>query len=58
MIGPGDVIQQRYVQLGQSVGDLRVVIGGLGRDDRVVIGELWRASPGTKVAPQLRPIGN
>ncbi|MFO1056340.1 MAG: efflux RND transporter periplasmic adaptor subunit [Dongiaceae bacterium] len=58
VIGPGDVIQQRYVQLGQSVGDLRVVIGGLGRDDRVVIGELWRASPGTKVVPQLRPIGN
>jgi RND family efflux transporter MFP subunit len=58
VIGPGDVIQQRYVQLGQSVGDLRVITGGLGRDDRVVIGELWRASPGTKVVPQLRPIGN
>ena len=51
-----DVTQQRYVQLGQQVGSLRVVTSGLKPDDRVVIGELWRSSPGTKVTPQLKTI--
>ena len=48
-----DVIQQRYVQLGELIGSLRVITSGLKPDDRVVVGELWRATPGTKVTPQL-----
>jgi RND family efflux transporter MFP subunit len=51
-----NVTQQRYVQVGQVVGSLRVVTSGLTADDRVVIGELWRSSPGTKVTPQLKTI--
>jgi RND family efflux transporter MFP subunit len=51
-----NVTQQRYVQIGQQVGALRVITGGLTPDDRVVIGELWRSSPGTKVTPQLKTI--
>ena len=39
--------------LGELVGALRTVTSGLKPDDRVVVGELWRASPGTKVTPQL-----
>lgn len=53
VVGPNDVVQQRYVQLGQLQGSLRVVTGGLRRDDRVVAGELWRASPGTTIRPQV-----
>ena len=34
-------------------GDLRVILSGLNADDRVVIGDLWRAAPGTKVTPKL-----
>jgi len=51
-----NVTQQRYVQMGQQVGALRVITGGLTPDDRVVIGELWRSSPGTKVTPDLKTI--
>ena len=52
-----DVVRQRYVQLGELVGNLRVITSGLKPDDRVVVGELWRATPGTKVTPQLTTIG-
>jgi RND family efflux transporter MFP subunit len=47
-----DVVRQRYVQLGSLMGALRVVTSGLTPEDRVVVGDLWRATPGTKVAPQ------
>ncbi len=47
-----DVVEQRYVQLGELVGALRVITGGLKPEDRVVVGEMWRATPGTKVTPQ------
>jgi RND family efflux transporter MFP subunit len=47
-----DVVRQRYVQLGALMGALRVVTAGLGPEDRVVVGELWRATPGTRVVPQ------
>jgi RND family efflux transporter MFP subunit len=47
-----DVVQQNYVQLGSLMGALRVVTSGLKPEDRVVVGDLWRATPGTKVTPQ------
>ena len=51
-----DIVRQRYVQLGELIGSLRVITSGLKPDDRVVVGELWRAAPGTKVTPQLTTI--
>jgi RND family efflux transporter MFP subunit len=57
VVGADDLVQQRYVQTGALVGNLRVVTGGLNANDRIVVGELWRASPGTKVTPQLTEIG-
>ncbi|MGH7063757.1 MAG: efflux RND transporter periplasmic adaptor subunit [Stellaceae bacterium] len=56
VLGKDDVVEQRYVQLGELIGDLRVVTAGLKPDDRVVVGDLWRASPGAKVTPQLTQI--
>jgi RND family efflux transporter MFP subunit len=53
VLNKGDLVEQRYVQLGQLIGALRVITSGLKPDDRVVVGDLWRASPGTKVTPQL-----
>ena len=41
------------VKLGELVGALRVITSGLKPDDRVVVGELWRATAGTKLTPQL-----
>jgi RND family efflux transporter MFP subunit len=57
VLDQGDIIRQRYVQLGELSGGLRVITSGLQPDDRVVVGELWRATPGTKVAPQVTTIG-
>jgi RND family efflux transporter MFP subunit len=56
IVNKDDVVQQRYVQLGQLDGSLRVITSGLKPDDRVVVGDLWRATPGTKVMPQLTTI--
>ncbi len=56
VLGKDDVVEQRYVQLGPLVGALRVITSGLKLDDRVVVGDLWRANPGTKVTPQLTTI--
>jgi RND family efflux transporter MFP subunit len=53
IVNKDDVVEQRYVQLGQLDGSLRVIASGLKPDDRVVVGDLWRATPGTKVTPQL-----
>jgi len=57
VVNQNDVIEQRYVQLGELVGGLRVITSGLNKDDRVVVGELWRATAGTKVVPQITSIG-
>lgn len=51
-----NVTQKRYVQIGPQAGALRVITSGLSPDDRIVIGELWRSSPGTRVVPQLKII--
>jgi RND family efflux transporter MFP subunit len=56
IVDKDDVVEQRYVQLGQLDGTLRVITSGLKPDDRVVVGDLWRATPGTKVMPQLTQI--
>lgn len=55
VVNPDDVVEQRYVQLGPLNGDLRVIQSGLNGDDRVIIGDLWRVSPGAKVTPKLMP---
>jgi RND family efflux transporter MFP subunit len=53
VVGPDGIIQQRYVQLGQATGSMQVVTSGLKPEDQVVVGDLWRAAPGTKVIPKL-----
>jgi RND family efflux transporter MFP subunit len=58
IVDMNNTIQQHYVQLGQTQGSLVVVTGGLKPDDRVVVGELWRASPGLKVVPQMTAIAH
>jgi RND family efflux transporter MFP subunit len=52
VLNKDDVVEQRYVQLGGLEGNLRVILSGLNAGDRVVIGDLWRAAPGTKVTPK------
>jgi multidrug efflux pump subunit AcrA (membrane-fusion protein) len=46
------VVRQKYVTLGQTQGDLRVIKTGLEAGDWVVVNGLMRARPGQKVKPQ------
>ena len=54
VVNGDNVVEQRSVEIGQVVGDLRVIEKGLQADDRVVVGGLLKAIPGQKVDPQLR----
>jgi RND family efflux transporter MFP subunit len=52
VVNKDNIVEQRKVEPGQSVGDLRVIENGLAKDDRVVIGGIMQAIPGQKVDPQ------
>jgi RND family efflux transporter MFP subunit len=53
VVNPDNVVEKRYVSQGELVGELRVVDTGIEAEARVIIGDLWRASPGTKVTPRV-----
>lgn len=52
-IGKDNVVDQRKVTIGPTIGDLRVIETGLKPDDQVVIDGILRAIPGTKVNPEI-----
>jgi len=53
LVVDGDnVVRQKYVTLGQTVDQLRVIKDGLQPDDLVIVNGLMRARPGQKVTPQ------
>lgn len=56
VVGEGDVLEKRYVTLGELEEELRVILSGLNADDQVVIADLWRANPGAKITPRLKSI--
>jgi RND family efflux transporter MFP subunit len=56
VVNDNNVVEKRYVQLGEVFNGLRAITAGLNAEDRVVVGEMWRTSPGSKVVPQLTPI--
>jgi RND family efflux transporter MFP subunit len=49
VVNKDNVVEQRKVEPGQLVDDLRVIETGLTKDDRVVVGGIMRAIPGQKV---------
>jgi RND family efflux transporter MFP subunit len=53
VVNPENIVEKRYVALGELVGALRVVSSGIDAEARVIVGDLWRSSPGTKVTPRL-----
>jgi len=55
--GRDDVVEQRTVEIGQLVGELRVIVSGIKPEDRIVVSGLLSAVPGQKVEPQLREVG-
>ncbi|QGM96789.1 efflux RND transporter periplasmic adaptor subunit [Methylocystis parvus] len=48
-----DLLEKRYVDMGDLQGEMRVILSGLTPDDRVVVADLWRATPGLKITPRL-----
>ena len=57
VVDANGIVQKRYVQLGDTVGSLQVATSGVSRDDRIVVGELWRVNPGMSVTPNLTTLG-
>ena len=49
VVGPDNVVDTRFVELGQLDDGLRVIRAGLEADDRVIIDGLQRARPGQSV---------
>jgi RND family efflux transporter MFP subunit len=56
IVNKDNVVEQRKVEPGQLIGELRVIEKGVTKDDRVVIGGIMRAIPGQKVEPELRTL--
>jgi RND family efflux transporter MFP subunit len=54
VVNADNVVDQRRVQPGQTVGEMRVIESGLKPDDRVVVAGILDAIPGQKVDPQLQ----
>ena len=54
VVNKDNVVEQRKVEPGQLVGELRVIEKGLAKDDRVVVGGIMRAIPGEKVDAEAR----
>ncbi|BCH34213.1 MexE family multidrug efflux RND transporter periplasmic adaptor subunit [Mesorhizobium sp. L-8-10] len=57
LAGKNDVVEQRTVQIGQLVGEMRVITDGIKPDDRVIVSGLLTAIPGQKIEPQMRDVG-
>jgi RND family efflux transporter MFP subunit len=56
VVNKDNVVEQREVEPGQLLGELRVIEKGLSKDDHVVVGGIMRAIPGQKVQVELHPI--
>lgn len=52
VVGPENRAEQRAVELGERVGEARIVRSGLEPGERVVVEGTQKARPGTVVAPQ------
>ena len=53
-----NVVEQRKVEVGPTVGEMTVIESGLKADDRVVTAGILRAVPGQKVDPQTKTAAN
>jgi RND family efflux transporter MFP subunit len=54
VVNSENVVEQRKVEVGPAVGELRVIDNGLKPEDRVVVAGIVLAVPGQKVDPQLQ----
>ncbi len=54
VVNKDNVVEQRKVEIGPLVNELRVIEKGLNPDDRVIVAGLLRAIPGQKVDPHTQ----
>jgi len=54
VVNKDNVVEQRKVAIGPTVGELRVIESGVNQDDRVVVAGALRAVPGQKVDPHMQ----
>ncbi len=52
VVGEGNTVERRAVEIAQTVGANRIVTSGLNAEDRVIVNGLQRAFPGAVVNPQ------
>ena len=57
VVGDGNVVERRPVDVGRIEGTFRVIEAGLTAADRVVVNGLPRVRPGVTVDPQLADLG-
>ena len=53
VVNKDNVVEQRNVEVGQLDGTSRVIVKGIGAQDKVVVNGLLRAIPGQKVDPKM-----
>ena len=51
-VNKDEIVEKHYVKLGEVFNGLRAITSGITAADRIVVGDLWRVSPGQKVTPQ------
>src|SRR5262245_39642326 len=54
VVNNDNVVEQRRVQLGEAVGQMRIIDNGLAPADRVVVAGIQDAIPGAKVNPEVQ----
>ena len=54
VVGPKDIVEQRKVETGSQVDDMRIIESGLEPNDRVVVNGLQRCRPGQPVKPKMK----
>ncbi len=52
IVNKDNVVEQRMVETGQLDNEMRVILKGISKDDRVVVNGIQRARPGRKVQPK------
>ena len=53
IVGDGDVVELRHVELGRLEEGMRVILAGLEPGERYIINGLQRARPGLPVTPTM-----
>ncbi|HWF75696.1 MAG TPA: efflux RND transporter periplasmic adaptor subunit [Caulobacteraceae bacterium] len=51
VVGPGDTVAQRVVQIGPAIGDSWLIRSGLAPGDKLIVDGLLNLRPGAKVTP-------